>query len=64
MDQHLIQKNMVENVVKSLLTGEHLNTCLAKEALETYRIMDILLLESLFYEIALDKFDYQYLVLF
>lgn len=34
---------MVENVVKSLLTGEHLNTCLAKEALETYRIMDIVL---------------------
>lgn len=33
----------VEDVVKSLLTGEHLYTCLAKEALETYRIMDIVL---------------------
>ena len=39
----IIQENMVENVVNSLLTGEHLNTCLAKEALETYRIMDITL---------------------
>lgn len=39
----LIQKNMIENVVNSLLTGEHLNTCYAKEAIETYRIMDIVL---------------------
>lgn len=39
----IIQESMVENVVKSLLTGKHLNTCLAKEALETYRIMDIVL---------------------
>lgn len=39
----IIQENMVENVVNSLLTGEHLNICLAKEALETYRIMDIVL---------------------
>ena len=39
----IIQESMVENVVKSLLTGEHLNTCLAKEALETYRIMDTVL---------------------
>lgn len=36
----IIQENMVENVVESLLIGEHLHTCLAKEALETYRIMD------------------------
>ena len=39
----IIQESMVENVVKSLLTGEHLNTCTAKEALETYRIMDTVL---------------------
>ena len=39
----IIQENMIEDVVKSLLTGEHLHTCLAKEALETYRIMDIVL---------------------
>jgi hypothetical protein len=39
----IIQENMIENVVNSLLTGEHLNTCSAKEALETYRIMDIVL---------------------
>ena len=25
------------------ITGKHLNTCLAREALETYRIMDIVL---------------------
>ena len=36
----IIQENMVENVVNSLLTGEYLNTCSAKEALETYRIID------------------------
>lgn len=39
----IIQESMVENVVNSLLTGKHLNTCSAKEALETYRIMDIVL---------------------
>lgn len=39
----IIQENMIENVVNSLLTGEHLNTCSAQEALETYRIMDIVL---------------------
>lgn len=39
----IIQENMVENVVNSLLTGEYLNTCSTKEALETYRIMDIVL---------------------
>lgn len=39
----IIQESMVENVVKSLLTGKHLNICTAKEALETYRIMDIVL---------------------
>ena len=36
---------MIRNVVKSLLTGENLNTCTAKEALETYRIMDKVLNE-------------------
>lgn len=36
----IIQENMVKNVVESLLSGEHKHTCLAKEALETYRIMD------------------------
>lgn len=30
-------------MIESLLTGECLHTCLAKEALETYRIMDIVL---------------------
>ena len=39
-DPKIIQESMVENVVKSMITGEHLNTCLASEALETYRIMD------------------------
>ena len=39
----IIQENMVENVVKSLLTGEHLHTCLAEESLETYRIIDTVL---------------------
>ena len=39
----IIQENMIENIVNSLLTGRHLNTCSAKEALETYRIMDIVL---------------------
>ena len=41
----IIQESMVENVVASLLTGEHLHTCSAQEALETYRIMDIVLEE-------------------
>ena len=36
----IIQESMVENVVESLITGEHLNTCSGDEALETYRIMD------------------------
>lgn len=36
----VIQENMIENVVNSLITKEHLNTCSANEALETYRIMD------------------------
>ena len=36
----IIQEDMVKNVVESLITGEHLNTCSAREALETYRIMD------------------------
>lgn len=39
----IIQENMVENVVNSLLTGEHLHTCLAEESLETYRIIDTVL---------------------
>ncbi len=39
-DPKIIQESMVENVVKSMITGEHLNTCLSSEALETYRIMD------------------------
>lgn len=39
----IIQENMIENIVNSLLTGRHLNTCSAKEALETYRIMDTVL---------------------
>ncbi len=39
----VIQESMIENVVNSLITEEHLNTCLASEALETYRIMDIVL---------------------
>ena len=38
-----VQENMIENVVESLLTGKHLNTCYGEEALETYRIMDIVL---------------------
>ena len=39
----IIQENMVENVVDSLLTGKHLHTCTAKESLETYRIIDAVL---------------------
>jgi len=39
----IIQESMLENVIKSLLTGKHLNTCLAKETLETYSIIDIVL---------------------
>jgi len=39
----VIQQNMIENVVSSLLTLKKLNTCSAAEALETYRIMDIVL---------------------
>ena len=35
--------NMIEEVVNSLLTKEHLNTCSAREALGPYRIMDIVL---------------------
>lgn len=38
-----VQENMIENVIKSLLTGEHLNSCYGEEALETYRIMDMVL---------------------
>ena len=36
----IIQEDMIKNVVQSLLTGEHLNTCSGDEALETYRIID------------------------
>lgn len=36
----IIQEAMIKNVVQSLITGEHLNTCSADEALETSRIMD------------------------
>lgn len=36
----IIQENMVHDVVKALLTGEHLHTCSGREALETSRIMD------------------------
>ena len=39
----IIQEDMIENVVESLLTGEHLYTCSGREALETYRIMDTVL---------------------
>ncbi len=39
----IIQEYMVKDVVNSLITGEHLNVCTAKEALETYRIMDMVL---------------------
>lgn len=39
----IIQEYMIEDVVNSLITGKHLNVCTAKEALETYRIMDIVL---------------------
>ena len=39
-DPKVIQDDMVRNVVESLLTGEHLNTCSGEEALETSRIMD------------------------
>ena len=31
---------MVHEVVDSLITGKHLNTCSGREALETYRIID------------------------
>lgn len=41
----IIQEYMIENVVESLLTGEHLNTCSGEEALETYRIIDEVLNE-------------------
>ncbi len=41
----VIQERMIQDVVKSLLTGNNLNICLAKEALETYRIMDKVLEE-------------------
>ena len=41
----IIQENMVQNVVQSLLTGNHLYTCSARQALETYRIMDAVLEE-------------------
>ena len=36
----IIQENMVDDVVKALLTGEHFHTCSGREALETSRIMD------------------------
>ena len=36
----IIQENMVHDVVKALLTGEHFHTCSGREALETSRIMD------------------------
>ena len=36
----IIQENMVHDVVKALLTGEHLHTCSGREALETSSIMD------------------------
>ena len=39
-DPKIIQESMVKNVVKSMITGEQLNTCSSHEALETYRIMD------------------------
>lgn len=39
----IIQENMIKDVVDSLITGEHLHTCTGREALETYRIMDIVL---------------------
>lgn len=39
----IVQENMIDNVVKALLTGEDFHTCTSKEALETYRIMDIVL---------------------
>ena len=41
----VIQENMIGEVVKAILTGEHGNTCTAREALETYRIMDAVLEE-------------------
>jgi len=40
---NLIQENMIRNVVNSLLTGENKNICMAKDALETYRIIDSVL---------------------
>lgn len=36
----IIQEDMVHEVVDSLITGKHLNTCSGREALETYRIID------------------------
>ena len=42
-DPKIIQESMIENVVQSLITGKHLNTCTASEALETYRIIDTVL---------------------
>ena len=36
----IIQENMIEEVVRALITGQKGNTCTAREALETYRIMD------------------------
>lgn len=39
----IIQENMIKEVVNSLMNGQHLHTCTGREALETYRIMDIVL---------------------
>lgn len=36
----IIQESMVHEVVDSIITGKHLNTCYGREALETYRIID------------------------
>ena len=36
----MIQENMIENVIQSLITGKRLYTCFAEDALETYRIID------------------------
>lgn len=43
MNPEVIQENMIKDVVSSLISNQKLNTCLAREALETYRIMDIVL---------------------
>ncbi len=43
VNPNIIQENMIKEVVDSLITGKSKNTCTAKEALETYRIMDIVL---------------------